>query len=71
MTSVLPELRSGFTIDDLADFPSDGNRYELIDERRWNGDDEQVRVIEGDDEATLDWPFEVTVTPSRLLLPNG
>jgi Uma2 family endonuclease len=183
VTSVLPELRSGFTIDDLADFPSDGNRYELIEgslhvtpapiwnhqrivvnlmyllrsacpperevlvapfdvvlgpdtmvepdvlvtrpapgetkrlegppllvvevlspttrlydlgtkmmayrqagvpahwafdplvpsltERRWDGDDEQVRVIEADEEATFDWPFPVTVVPARLLLPNG
>ena len=38
---------------------------------RWDGDHEAEQRIEGDTTATVDWPYEITVTPSRLLLPNG
>ena len=38
---------------------------------RWDGDTETEVAVEGDAAATLDWPFAVTVTPARLLLPGG
>lgn len=41
---------------------------------RWHDADDAddgPAVIEGDDVAGFDWPFPVTVTPARLLLPRG
>lgn len=38
---------------------------------RWDGTDEQEQVVEGNAGATLDWPYPVTVSPSRLVVPNG
>lgn len=38
---------------------------------RWDGGDERETIVKGDTEATLDWPYPVTVNPARLLLPNG
>lgn len=38
---------------------------------RWDGPDETEVVVEGDATATLAWPYPATVTPARLLQPNG